>query len=187
MRRNIAVIVPKHRTWIWHQSLIFALQKEFDVDVYASASAPYYPLSLRLWVRVEASLLERPPSVKITDIVAKPWADFVKTDYAVIINLSEAPIQNTAIPILEPHFNGCIDSTKLIQTFLNRMSPYLSVHLALEKEPRVASYLAIQDKKTLVRGLQFSFTRLQALVERAIDYLIPAPLPLGLNPGCWSR
>ena len=172
MRRNIAVVIPKHRTWGWQQSLILTLQKNFDVDVYSCTNAPRYPLSLRLWVRLEATLLDCPASVKTVEIAARPWADFVNIGYAVILNLSEAPIENSAVPILEPQFDGQIDSTRLLQTLLNRKNPYIAVHLAGEREPRVASYLAIQDKKTLIRGLQTSFARLKVLVERAVEYLM---------------
>ncbi len=54
------------------------------------------------------------------------------------------------------------------------------MHLAEQKEPRVASYLAIQDRRVLSRGLQFSFARLQVLVERVVTSVLQnldVPIP----------
>ena len=51
-RKRVAVVIPKHRTWLWHQQVISALQETFDVVTYVSAEAPRYPLFVRVWLRL---------------------------------------------------------------------------------------------------------------------------------------
>ena len=183
MRRRLAVIIAKHRTWVWHARLIAKLQKTFDVDVFTNASAEPYPLALKLWIKFEAKLVGELELVKMLTISAAPWPDVVNTNYAAILNLSEGPIQSPAAHTLEPRFDGYTDSTRLFRTLLNRNNPYLSMHLAGQKAPRVASYLAIQDKRVLTRGLQSALARLAVLAERAVYYLMQdlnvpiAPMP----------
>lgn len=169
MRRKIAVVVPEQRPWGWHQNLIVELQQSFDVDVYSTRDAPSYPLSLKFWLRLEQSVLDHSAAVKIVEIAAEPWVNFSNAEYVAVLNLSEAPIKAPAVPILEPRYNGQIDSASLLRTLLQRKNPYLSVHVSGEKEPRVASYPAIQNKKALIRGLETSFARIKVLVERALD------------------
>jgi hypothetical protein len=172
MRPRLAVIVPQYRAWAWHHRLISALQKTFDVDVFTTATAPRYPLIIRLWMRIEAKLIGGIKLTKLIDFSASTWLDFPNRDYAVVVNFSETPIQNSSVPALEPQFDGSTDSTRLFRTLLNRKNPYLSVHMVGEKEPRVASYLAIRDRRVLSRALQFSFARLQELAERAVESVL---------------
>lgn len=64
-----------------------------------------------------------------------------------------------------------LDSLSLFAVLLSRKNPYLSFHVVGQIEPIVASYLAVQDRIVLIRGLQMSFARLSALAERAIYHL----------------
>ncbi|MEK9284616.1 MULTISPECIES: hypothetical protein [unclassified Bradyrhizobium] len=127
-------------------------------------------------MRVEAHL-EELDLVKMTSILGKPWPDIANSAYSLIINLSEAPILAASTPILEPRFDESADSISLFVSLLNRKSPYLSICLARKVEPTVASYLAIENRAELTRGLQLCFARLLALTERAIYHLSKGTQP----------
>lgn len=176
-RRHVAVVVPQNRAWIWHRRLISILQAGFDVEVYTSPNAPSYPPSLRLWMRVEAHFLGELDLVKMISISGKPWSDAANSSYSLIVNLSEAPILAASTPVLEPRFDGSADSVSLFASLLNRKSPYLSICLAGKVEPRITSYLAINNRVDLIRGLQLCFARLLALTERAVYYLSKGTQP----------
>jgi len=166
--RRVAVILPRYRRWLWHQRLISALQQTCDVDTFVAAEVPQYPLSLRLWMRLEISLIGQPGLVCSDTTPAAMWSHATENTYALVFNLSESPLarpHNT--PVLEPRYNRSGDSLSLFSTLLTRKNPYLSFHLAGQTEPLVASYLAMPDTTFLVRGLQFSFARLLSLAERA--------------------
>jgi len=169
-RQRFAIVVPQHRAWSWHQTLITTLRSSSDVDVYTSADAPVYPLLLRLWMRLEGQLLGELDLVKIAPISIRPCRDVVNGNYSLILNLSEAKIPNVSAPVLEPRFDGFADSLRLFTALLNRKSPYISIHFAGREEPSVGSYLAIQDKTVLIRGLQVSFARLLVLIYRAVQH-----------------
>jgi hypothetical protein len=176
-RRHVAVVVPQNRAWMWHRKLISILQAGFDVDVYTSPHAPSYPPDLRLWMRVEAHFLGELELVKMISIWGKPWPGIANSAYSLIINLSEAPIETASAPVLEPRFHGSADSLSLFATLLNRKNPYLSICVTGKVEPKVASYLAIDNRVDLIRGLQFCFARLLALAERAIYHLLKGTQP----------
>jgi hypothetical protein len=163
--------VPQNRAWIWHRQLISILQAGFDVDVYTSPHAPSYPPSLRLWMRVEAHFLRERDLVKMTSILGKSLQDIATNAYSLIINLSEAPILAASTPIFEPRFDRSTDSVSLFASLLSRKSPYLSICLAGKVEPRIASYLAIDNRSELTQALQLCFARLLALTERAVYHL----------------
>ncbi|MDQ1408801.1 MAG: hypothetical protein QOJ41_536, partial [Acidobacteriaceae bacterium] len=128
-------------------------------------------------MRVEAHILGELDLVKMKSISGKPWSDIANSAYSLIINLSEAPLVAASTPILEPRFDGSADSVGLFAALLNRKSPYLSIHLAGKVEPRIASYLAIENRSELIRGLQVCFARLLALTERAIHHLSKGTQP----------
>ena len=55
---------------------------------------------------------------------------------------------------------------------LARQNPYISFHVTgQDEEPITASYLAIQDRIVLSRGLKLSFARLSELAERTVRHL----------------
>jgi hypothetical protein len=128
-------------------------------------------------MRVEAHFLGELDLVKMISIPGKTWPDIANSAYSLIINLSEAPILAASTPILEPHFDGSTDSVSLFASLLNRKNPYLSICLAGKVEPRIASYLAIERRSVLIRGLQLCFARLLALTERVIYHLSKGTRP----------
>ena len=171
-RQRVAVIVPQNRIWVWHYRIVSILQGAFKVDVYTSTDAPRYPLSLRLWIRLENYLFTKYDLVKFATMSATAWSQADSTVYAFILNLSEAPILSSNISVLEPRFEGLADSLSLFAILLARKNPYISFHAAGQDEPIAASYLAIQDRIVLSRGLQFSFARLLMLADRTVHHLM---------------
>ena len=169
--KRIAVIFPQNRGWSWHLKIISILKKSYDVDVYAHPLAPQYPLWLRVWMQLERWILGKFDLAKLVVISGAPWGSVNNIPYSMLINLSELPISESKVPILVPRFGDQTDSLSLIATLLARNAPLLAMHLVGRQEPVVASYLAIQDKTALLRGLQFSFARLVVLTERAINYV----------------
>jgi hypothetical protein len=177
-RQRIGVILPQHRMWLWHQKAILALRRVFDVDIFTTTSASQYPLYFRLWVRLETKLFGQPELVKLTSMQTTPWANVAETDYAFLLNLSEAPIAcDRKGSVIDVMYNGSRDSSALFTTLTAHKNPYLSFCLEGQEEPIVASYLSVQDWTVLVRGLQISFTRLVVLAERAAHHLIAGSRP----------
>src|SRR5207302_8412477 len=137
-----------------------------------SSSAQHYPSYLRLWLQFERSVVVEIDSIGLTTIAPRPWPPQQNIDYAFVVNLSESPVDCANVCILEPRFDGCVDSINLFAVLLAGRNPYLSIHLARDQDPIVASYLAIQDRIVLSRGLQFAVSRLLSLVERAVCHTI---------------
>jgi hypothetical protein len=169
--KRIAVILPQNRTRIWHQKIISALERSYHIDVYTDALAPRYPVFLRVWMFIESCILEEFPLTKHAAIAAAAWRPQKRPTYSFIINLSEVPVADAGCPILETRFGDQVDSLGLVAALLARRNPFLSIRLAGQQEPIVASYLAVRDRIVLSRGLQFSFARLLALTERAALHL----------------
>ena len=188
-RKRVAVIIPQYRVWTWHQKAISALERTYDVDVYMSALAPRYPFWLRLWLFLERYILGELPLAKFTVISAVPWQYVDQSTYSFILNLSEAPFAESNCPILEARFGDQIDSLRLVATLLACKNPFLSIGLVGQEKPVVASYLAIQDRIVLSRGLQSSYARLTVLTERAayhfsqaLDVAMLPKAPSGFAP-----
>jgi hypothetical protein len=181
-RRRIAVIIPKHRFWPWHHQVISALQETFDVGTFVSSNAPPYPLFLRAWLAFENELLRGRTRVQTTTVFEDLYTPG-NDDLFFIMNLSESPIGDSKAPIIEPRFDGSLDSRCLFAAIISGNNPLLSFQLVGSKEPLVASYPAIPDKTTLGRGLHNCFARLAALAARAAKHLkngsraamLPAP------------
>jgi hypothetical protein len=173
-RKRVAVVVPKHRLWLWHQEVISALKKYFDVVVYVSPSAPPYPVSLKLWLGFESQLLGlgQRTLVRDTAIFGQTWVPDEDLDLLFILNLSESDLNFESIPVIEPRFENSADSLCLFAALIDRNNPMISFHLVENGEPLVASYVAIPEKITLSDGLQKSFARLIALAERATEHLM---------------
>jgi hypothetical protein len=161
-RQRVAVIIPQHRTWSWHQRAISALRQDYDVEVFATARAPPYPSSLKLLLSMERRIFGAYELVERASISAAPWpgpeGDNKDAEFALVINLSEAPITYQRAPVIELKFDGTTDSSRLFATLLARKNPYLSFGLTNSAPPIVASYLCIEDKTVLARGLQLSFS-----------------------------
>src|SRR5262245_12996679 len=101
-RQHIAIIVPKNRTWLWHDKIISRLRRDFRVSVYTSAKAPRYPLSLRFWIRLERFVLGDNLLGKSKTLSAPPWVEGDGRLYTIILNLAEAPIGYCGNCVIEP-------------------------------------------------------------------------------------
>ena len=111
--------------------------------------------------------------VKSKTLSAPPWVEADSYLYALILNLAEAPIGHCGNCVIEPRFGGRADSLGLIAMLLARQNPYISFHVTGQyEEPITASYLAIQDRIVLSRGLKLSFARLCELAERTVRHLV---------------
>ena len=170
-RKRIAVIIPQNRVWGWHLKAISALERKYDVDIYSNSLAPPYPLLMRIWLLIERRLFGEIPIARSVVKSAKPWQQIEGSNCLFVLNLSEAEIDSPTCPILEPRVGNRADSLGLIAALVVGKNPFLSINLAGQEKPIVASYPAIPDKIVLLRGLQLAFARLVALVERASDYL----------------
>lgn len=170
--KRIAVLVPTHRIFVWHQRVLSALRRSFEVDVYTNANVPSLPLFIGFWLGLEKWILGHFDLVGFSQVkCATSWEDSGDRDYAMIINLSERPTLDSEIPTLEARYQNELDSLNLYAVLMARKTPYLSFHLAGNDRPIVASYLAIPDKIVLSRGLQNSFSRLIALTQRAANHV----------------
>ena len=185
VQQRIAVIVPQNCIWLWHHKIISVLQENFKVDVYASAKAPRYPLIIRLWIRFENYLFDEIGLAKFSTMSATSWSEVDGSVYSHIFNLSEASITSLSTCVIEPRYGGHTNSLSLIATLLARENPYIAFHLAGEQKPVTASYLAIEDRIVLSRGLKLSFARLVILAKRTAVHLTKstsaAMLPVPCN------
>ena len=86
-RKRVAVIIPKHRAWLWHEQVISALQENFDAVTYISTEAPAYPLFIRAWLAFESALLKGRAHAQRAAIHGQPWTG--GNDFFLILNLSE--------------------------------------------------------------------------------------------------
>src|SRR5207302_11328944 len=118
-RRPAAVVLPQHRVWLWHERIVSALAQTFDVDVFTSSSAQHYPSYLRLWLHFERSVVVEIDSIGLTTIAPRPWPPQQNIDYAFVVNLSESPVDCANACILEPRFDGCVDSINLFAVLLD--------------------------------------------------------------------
>jgi hypothetical protein len=183
-RQRVAVIIPQHRTWSWHQRAISALRQDYNVEVFTTAHASPYPSSLKLLSSAERRIFGAYELVESASISAAPWpgpeGENKDAEFALVINLSEAPITYQRAPVIELKFDGTADSSRLFATLLARKNPYLSFQVTNSAPPIVASYLCIEDKTVLARGLQLAFSRLVTLTARAVHHLLAgtrAPIP----------
>jgi hypothetical protein len=184
-RSRVAIIVPWNRTWRWHHEIISIIRQDFVVDVYASARAPRYPLILRLWISLENFILGEFDVLKCSTISAPSWSQAEGAQYALVVNCSEVSLASSDVRIIEPRFEGDADSLNLLAILFARKNPYISIHVAGHNQPLVASYLAIEDRIVLSRGLKVSFARLVMLIDRALGHLTrdtrAAILPIPAN------
>ena len=170
--QHIAVILPQNRIWFWHHEIISWLQQIYNVDVYTSTTAPRYPLILRLWIHFENYFFRGDKLVRSAAISTAPSSDVDIAAHSLILNLSEASIgSSNNICVIEPRYEGRPDSLYLLATLLVRKNPYISFHVMGNSEPIVASYLAIEDRIVLSRGLSLSFARLLMLAHRTACHL----------------
>ena len=180
-RKRVAVIIPEHRTWLWHQQVISILQETFDVVTYVSTEAAAYPLFVRVWLTFESVLLRGRARVPRATIDGQSWAEG-NDDFFFVLNLSESHIVSSRAPIMEPRYNNSLDSIYLFAAIVNQNTIMISFQLAGSSEPVVASYPAIPDKTTVGGGLQKCFSRLTALADRAAKHLLDGSRAAMLPP-----
>jgi len=178
---RIVVIVPQQRMLRWHDDLVQALRRSFPVDVCLLNSVSAYPAAFRAWLKIESWLFADDDLTTFKFRSSKSWNDFESDKYSFIVNLSEHLLASSAIPIIEPRFNGSRDSMDLVSILLSGRNPYLSFHLVGERKVITASYPAIQDKAILNRALRSSFSRLAALAERSVHSVLRGK-PVGIIP-----
>ena len=87
-RKRVAVIIPEHRAWLWHQQVISTLQETFDVVTYVSTEAAAYPLFVRVWLTFESVLLKGRARVPRATIYGQSWTEG-NDDFFFVLNLSE--------------------------------------------------------------------------------------------------
>ena len=133
------------------------------------------------WLKIESWLFADDDLTTFKFRSSKSWNDFESDKYSFIVNLSEHLLASSAIPIIEPRFNGSRDSMDLVSILLSGRNPYLSFHLVGERKVITASYPAIQDKAILNRALRSSFSRLAALAERSVHSVLRGK-PVGIIP-----
>ena len=88
-----------------------------------------------------------------------------------VLDFSEVSLISSDIPIIAPRFEGHADSYNLFAVLFAGKNPYISINVAGQHRPVVASYLAIEDHIVLSRGLEASFARLVMLIDRTLRHL----------------
>lgn len=168
-KTRLAVILPRHRLWEWHRRLLLHLEKNCDVAVFLDDGAPSYGRATRLWLKLEQLAFPGGPLAKpiVPDGDWRSVSDLEDTRDKVVINLSERPQPYSGA--FELRYGGVLDSSALIETLMAQKAPYLAVHCPDEGRPLAASRLAIEDKFSIGRGLQASFSRCLSLIDRTLS------------------
>lgn len=168
-RARLAIILPRHRLWEWHHQLLLHLRKTYDVAVFLDDRAAPYGRAERLWLRFEQLIF---PGGKLAKPIApnEAWRPVTDLDNAVdtvVINLSERPQPYSGA--FELRYGDALDSGALIKRLLSRKAPSLAVHCPDQNRTLATSRLAIEDKFSIGRGLQDSFSRCLSLIDRTLS------------------
>jgi hypothetical protein len=164
---RVVVILPRYRLWQWHRALLDRLARSYEVEVLLDERARPYPLAQRLWLRLEQTVLNCGPLSKPLQ-PASGWyfgAELPSHARRRIINLSEYPVAGDPVAL---HYEGSADSQALIDRLMAGEAPTLTLG-DNEGDVLAASRVAIDDKTSLARGLQSTFSRCIAMIERAIE------------------
>lgn len=168
----VAVVLPQNRAWLWHQHAILRLSSLARVEVYCSDNVSGYPKFIKHWLQLERALFGEFPGVGFATVGReRHWHDLVSTEYDVIFNFSEEPITRSGTNILEPRYNGSLDSSSLFASLMSQECPQLAIFSSQLEDSLATSHISIPDKIVLSRGLAASFSRLTALVERTFRHL----------------
>jgi hypothetical protein len=166
---RVAVVLPRHRLWRWHHTLLSGLAREYDVRVFVDDLAPPYRASLRSWLKFERALFGRrepAPSTSI-DPSWRTSGELDAGDFEHIVDLSERTLD---LPhAIEVRYDGAADSTVLIDCLLARRTPMLSVSPGGGSREPLQSRPAITDKSVLTRGLRSAHAHCISLIERALQ------------------
>jgi len=165
----IALILPKHRLREWHRELLAHIGRTHEVNVFLDDRSPPYSLAIQLWLKLERLTLR---SCTLAKPIApekhwRPVSALGDLQSRTVINLSECsgPHPNA----LEIRYDGALDSRALADRLLSQKSPCLTVHRAGHEKALVSSRLAIEEKLSIVRGLQAAFARCISLVARGLE------------------
>lgn len=168
-RTRLAIILPRYRLWEWHRQLLRHLKKNYDVSVFLDDGAPPYGRARQLWLKLEQLAFSIGESARpiAPDEAWRPASDMEDGFDEIVINLSERPQPYAGA--IELRYNNALDSSALIEGLLSQRTPYLAVHCSDQNRTLATSRLAIEDKFSIGRGLQDSFSRCLALVDRALS------------------
>jgi hypothetical protein len=161
------VILPRYRLWQWHRVLLDRLARSYDVEVLLDERARPYRLAQRLWLRLEQAVL----SCGSLSSPLRPeprWHSVAKLSSHAqrrIVNLSEYPVSGDPVAL---HYEGSPDSQALIDRLMAGEAPTLTLSNN-GGDVLAASRVAIEDKTSLARGLQSTFSRCVAMIERTIE------------------
>jgi hypothetical protein len=163
---SIVIILPRYRLWQWHRVLLDRLARSYDVEVLLDERARPYPLTQRLWLKLEQTVLNC-GSLSTPLHLERRWHSVAKLPSHAqrrIINLSEHPVSGDPVAL---HYEGSPDSQALIGRLMAGEAPTLTLRNN-GGDVLAASRVAIEDKMSLARGLQSTFSRCIAMIERAI-------------------
>ncbi|MCO5132684.1 MAG: hypothetical protein M9932_19335 [Xanthobacteraceae bacterium] len=168
-KTRLALILPKHRLWQWHRGLVQRLEDNHDIAVYLDDRASPYGRAIRLWLKLEQLVF---PGLALARPVApdgdwRPVADLEDISGQIVINLAEHPQLNAGA--IELRYNDVPDSRALIGGLLSRQPPRLAAYCPSENKLLAASRLALEDKFSIQRGLEESFSRCLSLIVRALS------------------
>jgi hypothetical protein len=169
---RIAIILPQHRPWRWHQQLIAHLRQAHALEMFVDDRVPPYPRSLQAWLKTELAIYlaidnERLFPAPDLDMSKYPAAtELDEQDFDVIINLAE--YANSSLKSVAIAYDGAFDSIALVNRLLARQTPHLTACREVSRSLLAESRPAIDDKSRLSRGLRLSFARCISLLERAL-------------------
>lgn len=166
---RIALVLPRHRLAAWHQRLAATLRQRHAVAFFTDDSMRAYPLPLRTWLRVERFVSGERGAIA-TDFNPTQFEPAHKLDehgFDAVVDLSEREeSRRNAIAI---RYDGSTDSMTLIARLLAGQTPHLSVCRDDADRTLATSRPEIENKWHVTRGLQRSFGRCVALIERALE------------------
>jgi hypothetical protein len=164
---RIALVLPKHRLWLWHQRLMAHLAQSHELALFVDDHAPPYPYLLRVWLKAELAIYNEQIFSRSGPLRnCRSVSELNEQSFDVIINLAEHPHPSRKSFVIE--FDGVTDTAALINLLLDRRTPRLTVSPETTRNPVAQSRPAIDDKLRLTRGLQLSFARCISLLDRAV-------------------
>lgn len=175
---KLAIVIPAQRAWHWHAVLVDRLRQDHDVDVFLAASSPY-PRALLELLRLERQTAGPVPlaaSIAPERVwpSAKPRTALSAPDYALVVDLADK--LDDKDESLRLSFDGAEGELHLYGKLLAGRSPLIAVTAG--SAPIVSSYPAIDDREVLLRALASAFSRMIALLVRAVsrhDELVREP------------
>jgi hypothetical protein len=151
----------------WHERLAEALAQIQTVTSFVDETAQPYSRALRAWLATERLIYrEQHFSSHAIFREAQPSRELDESSFDLVIDLSETTKPRPRSIAIS--YNGSTDSLALIDSLLGRETPHLSVIRQDTTDVLAQSLPAIDDKSRLTRGLQISYGRCIALIERSL-------------------